>query len=62
MSEFAVGLNDVRKKLLEEIKVGAQHAQQVYAQAQPHMNFAEIGNRLSTGNIRPSSSSAATSL
>lgn len=62
MSEFRVGLNDVRKKILEEIRVGAQAAQQMYSQPMAHINPTEIGNRLSSGHIRPESSSAASSL
>lgn len=62
MSDFSIGLNDVRKKLLEDVRVGAQKAQQMYSQPMMHVNSTEIGNRLSSGDIRPNSSSAASSL
>lgn len=59
MSEFAVGLSDVRKKLLEDLQYGA-HKFQSYVQPQQNsVGSVEIGNRLGKGDIHPSSSTAA---
>lgn len=62
MGDFAVGLSDVKKKILEDIRVGAGKAQQIYSQPMANINSTEIGNRLGSGNIHPNSSSAASSL
>lgn len=58
MSDFSVGLSDVRKKLIEDIRVGAQNAQKFMQQPMTNINSTEIGDRLGRGDIHPSSSTA----
>ncbi len=58
MSEFSVGLDNVRKKLYEDLKVGAQGVSAMFQQPMQNINSPEIGNRLGKGDIHPSSSTA----
>ena len=62
MGDFSIEFSRVRKKLYEDINVGAQQVKQVFQQPMAKINSAEIGNRLLTGDIHPTSSSAASSL
>ena len=61
MGDFSIEFSRVRKKLYEDINVGAQQVKQVL-QPMANINSTEIGNRLLTGNIHQTSSSAASSL
>ena len=58
MSEFSVGLSDVRKKLMEDIRIGMHNAQNMFQQPMANINSTEIGDRLGRGDIHPSSSTA----
>ena len=62
MSEFSVGLDRVRKKLTEDFRVGAQNVSTMVQQPMQNFNTAELSNCLSSGKVRPASSSTASSL
>ena len=55
-SDFSVGLSDVRKKLIEDIKAVSQNMKAMFQQPPSQINGAEIGGRLGRGDIHPSSS------
>ena len=60
-SDMSVGLSDVRKKLYEDLKVGAQQLKAGFTPSFAQ-NF-EISNALSTGQVRsPQERSSAASL
>ena len=51
MSDFSVGLDNVRKKLYEDLKAGGHGISTVLK----NFDINQIGMCLSTGNIHPSS-------
>lgn len=55
-SDFSVGLSDVRKKLIEDIKTGSQNMKAMFQQPMSNINTTEIGDRLGRKDARPSSS------
>ena len=58
MPDFSVGLDNVRKKLYEDLKVGAHGVSTMLQQPMQNINSTEIGNRLGKGDIHPSSTAS----
>ncbi len=58
MSDYSVGLSDVRKKLIEDIRVSTKNVQNFMQHPMTNINSTEIGDRLGRGDIHPSSSTA----